>query len=543
MSDGEQEISRRDFLTGGLAVGTMGRRQETKKTVVPALEIAEATVTQLQDAMKTGKYTSERLVELYLERIEALDQHGAAINSILETNPDAMQIARKRDAERAAGKLRGPLHGIPILLKDNIATADRMKTTAGSLALVEAKVPHSALLASRLVNAGAILLGKTNMSEWANFRSTHSVSGWSGRGGQARNPYALDRSPSGSSSGSGGAIAANFATASIGTETDGSILSPSSASSLVGIKPTVGLISRSGIVPISHTQDTAGPMARTVRDAAILLSVLACAERADPATQVKERKAHPDYTIFLDPNGLKGKRIGIARKQFFGYSRPTDKIAEEAIAVLKHAGAIIVDPADIPTAGKYDAEETEVLLYEFKDNLNKYLSWLGPNAPVHNMKEVIAFNDREKAHEMPFFGQELMHKAQEKGPLTTPAYLKALEKCRSLSQTHGIDAVMQRHRLDALFAPTQGPVWLIDLANGDAGSGGSSTSPAAVAGYPSITVPAGFYYGLPIGVSFFGRAWSEPTLLKIAYAFEKATKARRPPHFALTAPFPMNGKV
>jgi amidase len=274
-----------------------------------------------------------------------------------------------------------------------------------------------------------------------------------------------------------------------------------------------------------------------------VLGVLACAEQADPATQVAERQAHPDYTIFLDLNGLKGKRIGIARKQFFGYSRPTDRIAEEAIAVLKHAGAIIIDPADLPTAGKFGDNESEVLLYEFKDDLNKYLAWLGPNAPVHNLQEVIAFNDREKAHEMPFFDQELMHKAQEKGPLTTPAYLKALEKCRSLSRDKGIDAVMQRHRLDALFAPTQGPAWLIDLANGDAGSGGSSTSPAAVAGYPSITVPAGFYYGLPIGVSFFGRAWSEPTLLTIAYAFEQATKVRRPPTFASTAPFPMNGKV
>src|SRR5579871_1096909 len=490
-------FSRRAFLAGGAGLGaTMLPQSEATGAEVPAFELDEATVADLQAGMASGKYTAQSLAELYLQRIERVDWQGPSLRSVLEINPDALDIARKVDAERAAGKLRGPLHGIPVLLKDNIGTADRMETTAGSLALVGARPAHNAPLATCLIDAGAVLLGKTNMSEWANFRSTHSVSGWSGRGGQARNPYALDRSPSGSSSGSGGATAANFAAASIGTETDGSILSPSSASSLVGIKPTVGLISRGGIVPISHTQDTAGPMARTVRDAAILLGALACAERADPATQVKERMAHPDYTIFLDPKGLKGKRIGIARKQFFGYSRPTDKIAEEAIAVLKHAGAIIVDPADIPTAGKFDADETEVLLYEFKDDLTKYLAWLGPNAPVHNLKDVIAFNDREKAHEMPFFEQELMHRAQKKGSLTTPAYLKALEKCRSLSRDKGIDAVMQKHRLDALFAPTQGPVWLIDLANGDAGSGGSSTTPAAVAGYPSITVPAGFYYGL-----------------------------------------------
>lgn len=519
----------------------MLQQPEHARAEVPAFELDEVTLGGLQEGMASGKYTAHSLAELYLKRIESVDGQGPALRSVIETNPDALDIARKRDAERAAGRLRGPLHGVPVLIKDNIGTADRMETTAGSLALMGARPAKNAPLVARLINAGAVLLGKTNLSEWANFRSTHSVSGWSGRGGQTRNPYALDRSPSGSSSGSGAAIAANLAAIAVGTETDGSILSPSAANSLVGIKPTVGLISRTGVVPLAHSQDTAGPMARTVRDAAILLGALVCSDAADAATQVRGRRTHSDYTTFLDPHGLKGKRIGIVRKQFFGYSVPTDNIAEEAIAALKKAGAIIVDPADIPTAGQFDADELTVLLYEFKADLNHYLAGLGPQASVHTLKEIIAFNEREKARELPFFGQEHMLKAESLGPLTTPAYKKARERCIKLSREQGIDAVMDKHRLDALFAPTQGPIWLIDLANGDSGSG-SSTTPAAVSGYPSITVPAGYYHGLPVGVSFFGRAWSEPTLIKIAYAFEQATQARRPPPFSPTADFPRSGK-
>lgn len=507
---------------------------------VEAFELDEVTLNGLQEGMASGKYTSQSLTERYLQRIERIDRQGPNLRSVLETNPDALEIARKRDEERAAGKVRGPLHGIPVLLKDNIGTADRMETTAGSLALIGARPAKNAPLVTRLLAAGAVLLGKTNLSEWANFRSTHSVSGWSGRGGQTRNPYALDRSPSGSSSGSGAAIAANLAAVAVGTETDGSILSPSAANSLVGIKPTVGLISRTGIVPLAHSQDTAGPMARTVRDAVLLLNALVCADAADPATQAKGRRTHTDYTAFLDAHGLKGKRIGIARKAFFGYSAPTDRIAGEAIEALKAAGAEIIDPADIPTAGQFDADELTVLLYEFKADLDSYLATLGPQARVHSLKDVVAFNEREKVRELPFFGQEHMIKAVGLGRLTTAAYKKARERCVRLSREQGIDAVMEKHRLDALFAPTQGPVWLIDLANGDAGTG-SSTSPAAVAGYPSITVPAGYYHGLPIGVSFFGRAWSEPTLIKIAYAFEQATHLRRPPGFAATALFPPSG--
>jgi amidase len=504
---------------------------------IPPFEWEEVPIAQLQKRLQEGQVTSERLVELYLERIDALDRRGPAIHSILETNPDAMQIARKRDAQRSAGRVRGPLHGVPILLKDKIATCDRTSTTAGSLALVDSKPPHESTLVKRLRAAGAILLGKTNMSEWANFRSTHSSSGWSGRGGQARNPYALDRSPSGSSSGSGGAIAANFAAAAVGTETDGSIVSPASANSLVGIKPTLGLISRTGIIPIAHSQDTAGPMARTVHDAALLLSALVCADKQDAATQAKGRKAKADYTKYLDPAGLKGARIGIVRKRCFGRNAAADRIAEAAIEVMKAEGAILIDPADIPTIGEYGMYEGEVLRYEFKADLNRYLEWLGPKAPVRSLKEIIAFNERNRAEEMPFFGQELLLQAQEKGPLTSSAYRKALAKCHKLSRDEGIDAVMRKHHLDALFASTAGLPCLIDHANGDSGTGGSST-PAAVAGYPSITVPAGYGCGLPVGVSFFGRAWSEPTLLRIAYAFEQATNVRRPPTFAPSALFP-----
>jgi amidase len=498
-------------------------------------DLEEATIASLQDRMQRGQDTARSLAEKYLARIEAIDRQGPTLRSVIEVNPDALAVADALDAERRNKGPRGPLHGIPVLIKDNIATSDRMQTTAGSLALESAKVPADAFLVARLRAAGAVILGKTNLSEWANFRSTHSSSGWSGRGGQTRNPYALDRNPSGSSSGSGVAASANLCAVAIGTETDGSIVSPSNNSGLVGIKPTVGLVSRAGIVPISHTQDTAGPMARTVSDAAIVLGAIGGTDPADNATRDSDAKRSPDYTAFLDAGGLKGARIGVVRQHLMGYSPPTDRVMETAIADLKRLGAVIVDPADVPTIGQFDDSELEVLLFEFKADLNKYLAALGPEAPVHSLKDVIEFNNAHRDTEMPFFGQELMLRAEEKGPLTDKAYLAALEKDRRLSQHDGIDAVMDKWHLDALVAPTSGPPWLIDLVNGDYSANGSSTI-AAVAGYPHITVPAGQAFELPIGLSFIGRAWSEPTLIKLAYAYEQGTKRRRPPAFLTTAP-------
>jgi amidase len=496
-------------------------------------DLEEATIASLQQRMQSGQDTSRSLVDKYLARIEAIDRSGPALHSVIEINPDARTVADQLDAERKSRGARGPLHGVPILIKDNIATADRMMTTAGSLALAGATPPKDAFIVQRLRAAGAVILGKTNLSEWANFRSTHSTSGWSGRGGQTKNPYALDRNPSGSSSGSGAAIAANLAAAAVGTETDGSIVSPSNNNGLVGFKPTLGLLSRSGIVPIAHSQDTAGPMTRTVADAAALLGAMAGADVDDPAT----RRATPtDYTRSLDPNGLKGARIGVVRNKYFGNSRGTDALAEAAIAVMKHQGATIVDPANIPTLGKFDDGEFQVLLYEFKADLNKYLTWLGAASPVHSLKDVIAFNDAHKDQEMPYFGQEIMTMAEKKGPLTSAKYVAALARNRQMARALGIDATMTKFKLDALFAPTSGPAGLIDLVNGDSSSGGASPSTVtSVAGYPHITVPGGFYRGLPVGMSFFGRAWSEPTLIKLAYAYEQATKHRKPPTFAPTA--------
>jgi amidase len=406
------------------------------------------------------------------------------------------------------------LHGIPILIKDNIDTADRMMTTAGSLALLGSIAARDSVVAERLRAAGAVLLGKTNLSEWANYRSSHSTSGWSGRGGLTRNPYALDRNACGSSSGSGAAVSANLCALAIGTETDGSIVCPASTNGVVGIKPTLGLIPATGIIPIAHSQDTAGPMARTVGDAAILLGALTGA----------------DYTKSLDPNGLRGARIGVARDKFFGFSEETDRVIEAAIAEIRRRGAEIVDPADIPTAGKFDDSESVVLSYEFKNDLNLYLGALGPKAPVHSLAEVIAFNESHRDKEMPYFGQDLMIKAQARGALSSKEYLDALEKDHRLSRTEGIDAVMSKFRLDALVAPTGGPAWCTDLINGDHDPGGSST-PAAVAGYPNINVPAGYAFGLPVGISFFGAANSEALLIKLAYAFEQATRHRRAPKF------------
>ena len=483
--------------------------------------------------MVSGRTTSRAITQLYLQQIASMDQRGPALRHILEINPEALLIAEQLDRERQERGPRGPMHGIPVLLKDNIDTADGMTTTAGSFAL-EGSVPlRDAFIVKRLRDAGTVILGKTNMSEWANFRSTHSSSGWSGRGGQGKNPYVLDRNPCGSSSGSGAAISANYAAVAVGTETDGSIVCPAAANGIVGIKPTLGLVSRSRIIPIAHSQDTAGPMARTVADAAILLNILAGIDARDSATSRSRGKSAVDYTRFLDANALKGARIGVAREKYFGYSDAADKLVENAIAEMKRRGAIIIDPANVPTAGKFDDTEFEVLLYEFKADLNSYLAQLGPAAPVKSLAEIIAFNERNKTREMPYFGQEIMLRAQKKAPLTSQTYRNALARNLRMSRTEGIDAVMNTHRLDAIVAPTGSPPWPIDLVNGDHFTGASST-PAAVAGYPNINVPAGFAHGLPVGISFFGRAWSEPRLIAIAYAFEQATKHRQAPRFLPT---------
>ena len=454
------------------------------------------------------------------------------MNAIIEMNPDALSIADSLDAEHKAKGPRGPLHGIPVLIKDNIDTADRMMTTAGSLALVGSKPAKDSFVAQRLRAAGAVILGKTNLSEWANIRSSHSVSGWSGRGGLTKNPYALDRNPCGSSSGTGAGISANLAAAGIGTETDGSIVCPSSANGLAGIKPTVGLVSRSGIIPISHSQDGAGPMCRTVRDAAILLSALTGVDPEDSATAASAGKAQPDYSQFCDANGLEGARIGVARK-YFGFSDAVDALMNQSLEMMKQQGAILIDPADIPTFGKFDEGELLVFLYELKADLNAYLARLGPGAPVHSLQEIIEFNERNRQKEMPYCGQDLFLKAQTKGPLTEQKYLDALAKNHQLARAEGIDALMDKYHLDAIVAPTGGPAWLTDLVTGDHFSGGSSSA-AAVAGYPNINVTAGSIFGLTVGISFFGRAWSEPTLIKLAYAFEQATKARQVPRFLPT---------
>jgi amidase len=490
-------------------------------------ELDEITVADLQAGMAAGKYTAHSLTQQYLARIEEIDKHGPTLASVIEVNPDALAIADSLDKERTGHRVRGPLHGIPVLIKDNIDTADRMQTTAGSLALLGSKPVRDAFVAQKLREAGAVLLGKTNLSEWANIRSSHSSSGWSGRGGQTKNPYALDRNPCGSSSGSGAATSAGLCVVAVGTETDGSVVCPSSANGLVGIKPTLGLISRAGIIPIAHSQDTAGPMARTLRDAAILLSALAGVDARDSATAASQGKAAPDYTKFLDPQGLRGARIGVARK-YFGFNDAVDRLFNNLIDEIKRQGAEIVDPADLPSHGKFNDSEFTVLLYELKTDLNAYLSGR-PGAPA-SLKEIIDFNDRNRDKEMPYFAQDVFLKAEAKGPLTDKDYLEALEANHRLSRTEGIDAVMDQFHLDAILAPTAGPAWFTDWVNGDSSGGGSSNA-AAVAGYPSITVPAGFIFGLPVGVSFFGRAWSEPTLLKIAYGFEQATKVRRPPTF------------
>ena len=532
-------IGRRSFLASGFTVAAWlalplpaRARAENAPQRPEPFELDELAISDLQDGMKSGKFTSRSLVDTYLARIASIDGQGPSLNAVIELNPEAGSIADRLDAERESKGPRGPLHGIPVLIKDNIGTADLMMTTAGSLALLEFAPAKDSGVARRLRAAGAVILGKTNLSEWANFRSSHSSSGWSGRGGQTRNPYALDRNPCGSSSGSGVAVSANLCAVAIGSETDGSIVCPSSANGIVGIKPTVGLVSRAGIIPISHSQDTAGPMCRTIADAAILLGALSTADAADAATKFRPADLPADYTKFLDRAGLRSARIGVVRKAF---DAPENVIAvfNSALDAMKHERAILIDPVEIASLGKFDQSELEVLLYEFKADLNAYLA-AEPHAPVHSLKEIIAFNESSKERELLYFGQDLFEKAQKKGPLTDQAYLNALAKNHRLTRAEGIDAVMDKYRLDALVAMTAGPCWLTDLVDGDHDTGGSSSLPA-VAGYPNINVPVGFIFGMPVGISFFGRAWSEPKLIKIAYAFEQATKHRKPPQFLPTA--------
>ena len=534
-------MERRDFLKatavgGGLAfvsAAACRRPDATPPAAAPApFELDELTIAELQAGMMDGRFTARSIVDAYLGRVERLDRQGAALHSFIEVNPEAPAIADRLDRERReGGRVRSVLHGIPVLLKDNIDTADRMTTTAGSLALMGSVPAQDSSVASRLRDAGAILLGKANMSEWANIRSTRSSSGWSARGGQCRKPYVLDRTPCGSSSGSAAAVAANLAAVAIGTETDGSIVCPSSANGIVGVKPTVGLVSRAGIIPISHSQDTAGPMTRTVRDAAIVLTVLAAADRRDPASQYPGRETH-DYTTFLDADGLRGARIGVARS-FFTYHGAVEGVFDAALDGMRKQGAVLIDPVDFALPPTVDALELTVLQYELKADLNAYLSGLGAGVGVRSLEDVIRFNNEHRDREMPYFGQELFIEAQAKGPLTDAVYLRNLETIRRAARENGIDAVMRAQRLDALVAPTGGPAWTIDLVNGDHFGGGSST-PAAVAGYPNITVPAGQVMGLPVGLSFFGGAWSEPALFRVAYAFEQATMHRQAPKFMAT---------
>ncbi len=526
-------------LAGGLAatsrpahIMAASTASPTEPVVRQAFELEEITVAALQEGMQSGRYSSRRITELYLDRIEAVDRRGPRVNSVIEVNPDALALAEAADRERTAGRVRGPLHGIPILIKDNIDTADRMQTTAGSLALEGSIAPKDAFIVGRLREAGAILLGKTNLSEWANFRSSSSSSGWSGRGGQTRNPYVLDRSPCGSSAGSGAAGSANLAAITIGTETDGSIVCPSSSNGLVGIKPTVGLWSRSGIIPISSTQDTAGPMCRTVADAATLLGPLTGADPRDAATRGSNGHALADYRRFLDAGSLKGARLGVMRKHV-GVSAKTEAVYDEALKALAAAGAVLVDPVDFADPRPLGGAEWQVLAYEFRVGVEAYLASLGGRVPHRTLADLIRFNEEHRDREMPYFGQETFLLAEKTTAMGAAKYQALLAKCRRLARTEGLDAKLAGHRLDAVVSVTAGPSWPIDLANGDRSTGGSSTY-AAVAGYPSITVPMGHVHGLPVGLMFAGRAWSEGRLIGLAFGFEQATKARKAPTFRPT---------
>ncbi len=548
------EVSRRDFLRLGAVAGAGvplagligaseagAATQATPPLSEAAIQLQEATIVQMQAAMTRGGLSSLDLVNMYLERIVSIDESGPTVNSVLEVNPDARRIARALDRERKQGHVRGPLHGIPVMLKANIDTADRMSTTAGSLALVGAPAHQDATVAARLRAAGAVILGKTNLSEWANFRGFNSTSGWSGQGGLTRNPYVLDRNPSGSSAGSAASVAANLTAAGLGTETDGSIISPANNCGVAAIKPTVGLTSRAGVIPISHTQDTVGPHARTVADAAAVLSALVGVDPRDPQTAASAGKFSTDYTQFLDRNGLQGARIGVLRTFYTGYSAKTDALFEGALTALHAAGATLVDPADLPTINDLlaDNSETVVLIYEFKRDLNAYLA-TRTGVPIHSLADAIAFNNAHASQELQYFGQEYFELAQS-DLFTEAEYQAALVQGHRLAGAEGIDAALANFNVTALVAPSGGPAWTTDLINGDH-FGGSSTYPSAVAGYPIVNVPMGFVDGLlPVGLSFIGTAWSEPTLIKYAYAYEQATKLRRPPTYLPTIPFP-NGQ-
>ena len=535
-------MKRRNFFkTAAIAGGTLAivplsscvqSTTSTSSTDSPTdystFELNEITIAELQDKMKSGALTSEEITQKYLARIEQTNKKGPELRAVIEVNPEALTIAKQLDAERKSGKIRGPLHGIPVLIKDNIDTGDKMQTTAGSLALVGSPAPNDAFIVRKLRDAGAVLLGKTNLSEWANFRSTKSSSGWSGRGGQVRNPFCTDRSPCGSSSGTGAAVSANLCVLGIGTETDGSIVCPSGINGVVGIKPTVGLWSRDGIIPISHSQDTAGPMARTVTDAAILLGLLAEIDPNDAETNLKKGEISKDYSQFLDTNGLKNARIGIA-SDFFGFNTEVEKLMKDAIGILKGKGAEVIENLKFEKRGEMGAAEWQVLISEFKVDLNSYLK-TRTGLQVHSLADLIEYNKKNAGTELKWFGQEIFEETEKTTGLNDPVYLEALKKSKKLTREEGIDLLMAQHKLDALIAPTNGPAWTIDWVNGDHFGGGSS-EPAAISGYPSITVPAGFVHGLPIGISFFGRAWSEPTLIRLAYAYEQATKHRKAPGF------------
>jgi amidase len=532
LAAGASAAARRSFPAPGATTSGSAPGPSASFGQTPAFDLEELTVAQLQAGMAGGRWTARSLAERYLEQLRAMDRQGPQLRVLVEENPEALAIADRLDQERHSRGVRSPLHGIPVLIKDNVDTADRMHTSAGSLALADSVAPRDSFVAERLRAAGAVILGKANLSEWANFRGRHSISGWSGRGGQCRNPYVLDRSPSGSSSGSAAAVSANLCAVAVGTETDGSITSPGSACGVVGLKPTVGLVSRAGIIPISHTQDTAGPLTRTVADAAVLLGALIGEDPRDPATRGSAAYG-ADYTRFLDPDGLRGMRLGVARKRYTGVYRAVDRLFEQALDLMRERGAVLIDPIDLTTEDNLKGAESTVLTYEFKADLNAYLATLGPHAPVRTLADVIAFNREAGDRELLLFGQETMERAQAKGPLSSPEYLQALARCRRYARAQGIDLVMGQQQLDAIVCPTSTPPRPIDFVNGD-GGGVDCTTPAAVAGYPHITVPMGYVLGVPVGVSFFGRAWSEPVLIEAAYAYEQASRVRRAPRLAPT---------